>query len=151
MSSRISGSKPVLQASASSTAQMLVATSPARAPPSLAWVNPAAKPVRACISNSNSGRSTRGIRASTAVLSATRLGGSSSLSRAVKDKLVAVHPHTGVLGQVGGRGAVGRVQPLGSDASISAPASIERPSVRQMAGRAASHAGPASRPRRGSA
>ena len=29
-----------------------------------------------------------------------------------QDQLVAVHPHTGVLGQVGGRGAVGRVQPL---------------------------------------
>ena len=64
---------------------MLVARSPARAPRSLAWMNPAAKPVRACISSRISGKSTLGIRAAAAAWSATRLAGSSSLSRADSD------------------------------------------------------------------
>ena len=63
-----------------STAQTLVAMSAARAPPSLAWVNRSAKPVRACTSRTSSGRSSRGRRASTAARSAIRLSGSSNLS-----------------------------------------------------------------------
>jgi len=110
VSSRISGSSPVLQASASSTAQMLVARSPARAPPSLAWVNSDAKPVRACISSRISGRSTRGIRAAAAVRSAIRLAGSSSLSRADRDSAAVPSAAVSIrtLALPGSRAAVAR-------------------------------------------
>ena len=74
-SRQTNGSKPVFVASATSTAQTLVAMSSARAPPSLAWVKRSANPVRACISRISSGRSSLGRRASTAARSATRLGG----------------------------------------------------------------------------
>jgi hypothetical protein len=80
-SRQTNGSKPVFVASATSTAQTLVAMSSARARPSLAWVKRSANPVRACISRISSGRSSLGRRASTAARSATRLGGSSIFSR----------------------------------------------------------------------
>jgi len=150
LSNRMSGSNPVLQASASSTAQMLVATSAARAPPSLAWVKPSANRVRACISSKSSGRSTRGKRAVTAALSATRLGGSSIFSRAVSTS----SPPSIVTSALPGRfAAVIRyaASRRSDNRESSAGAFGERPSVRQMAGRADSQAGPDSSPRRGSA
>ena len=57
---RTSGSRPILQASAISTAQRLVARSPTRDSRSLTWVNFAVNSVRVAISSRISGRSTRG-------------------------------------------------------------------------------------------
>ena len=59
-SGRIPGSRPILQASASSTAQRLTGRSATRASPALMCVNSWAHPVRAWISSSTSGRSTCG-------------------------------------------------------------------------------------------
>ena len=65
-------------------AQRLMGRSATRASPSLIWVNAWANPVRAWISRSTSGRSTRGSRARTWSRSVSKLGGSSSLSSPVR-------------------------------------------------------------------
>ena len=128
-----------------STAQMLVATSAARAPPSLAWVKRSAKPVRACTSRTSSGRSSRGPGAprwppgAPSGSAAPRACPSGSTERSSP---LGVETIVGD-GLAGARSAVSRPGP-GRGASTSGR-SPRRPrarrlSVRHTAGRAASHA-----------
>ena len=87
------GSGPVLQASAINTAQRLVLKSAARAVRSVMCVKASVKPVRAAISSRISGKSTRGSLVATASRKAKSDGGSSSLSKGLKTRLILFcHP-----------------------------------------------------------
>lgn len=75
MSECTSGSRPMLQASATRTAQIETGRSVTRALASLIWVNSPKNPVRAWISRRTSGRKTRGSKFATWSRSAINSGG----------------------------------------------------------------------------
>ena len=92
LSFRTSGARPMLQASATSAAQTLVARSGIRERLSLTCGNASAKPVHVFTSRSSSGRSTRGSLRSVTSRSSSRLGGWGSAQIGVeiqhKDRLL---------------------------------------------------------------
>ena len=88
LSFRTSGARPMLQASATSAAQTLVARLGIRERLSLTCGNASAKPVHVFTSRSSSGRSTRGSLRSVTSRSSSRLGGSSSPPQAGENEFV---------------------------------------------------------------
>ena len=135
MSGRITGSSPMLQASARRTAQRLVGKSATRAAPPLIWPNSWAKPVRAWISKSSSSKSIRGNR----VRTCSRTDGDSAVLTGPCCVLAAAHvswpPITG-LGQTPSCVSPSPAPPWGSIWAASCGHATSRPSVQRSPGAA---------------